>query len=371
MVLQFLRSIKLYQRLCCFVLFFLAASASFSAFYDECHFRELGVAGGWDPISFARMVDGTADRPYVYRQLLPTVANWADRMVPQSVKNRLYDRYFSSETPLRLNAMSDSPTARNRLYSFRYLIIYTLTFLFALLAVYFMYLVCAATGVPSPAGVLASIVVILLVPYMMVNTGFFYDYVELAFLALIFWISLKLDWWWAAPVAALGAWNKESFLFIIPTLYPIVRQRTSRRNTLFGIAVLSSICIVVYYSLRLRFAANPGSTVIVQWRDQLHFFTHLRTMFFSTQELYAVRVLSPFTVAPMALLLWTAWRGWRQLAPAIKRHGQIAAAINLPLYILFCTPGEVRDLSMLYIVFLLLLAANLTDWIERRSEQRL
>jgi hypothetical protein len=32
------------------------------------------------------------------------------------------------------------------------------------------------------------------------------------------------------------------------------------------------------------------------------------------------------------------------------------------LYFLFCNPGELRNFSLLYITFLLLLAANLTEW---------
>ena len=67
-----------------------------------------------------------------------------------------------------------------------------------------------------------------------------------------------------------------------------------------------------------------------------------------------------FTLIPLALLVWTVWRGWKLLPKPFQRHGQIAAAINLPLFFLFCQPGEMRDLSMLYIVFLLLLAMNIT-----------
>lgn len=74
-----------------------------------------------------------------------------------------------------------------------------------------------------------------------------------------------------------------------------------------------------------------------------------------------MRVPKAFTLVPMVLLLWTIWRGWRQLPAAIQRHGQVAAAINIPLYLLFCTPGELRDLSMLYVVLMLVLAANLSE----------
>jgi hypothetical protein len=56
------------------------------------------------------------------------------------------------------------------------------------------------------------------------------------------------------------------------------------------------------------------------------------------------------------------WRGWSHLPQVVHRHAQIAAAINFPLYFLFCWPGEMRNLSMLYLVFLLALAANLNEW---------
>jgi hypothetical protein len=65
----------------------------------------------------------------------------------------------------------------------------------------------------------------------------------------------------------------------------------------------------------------------------------------------------------MALLAWTFWRGWRYLPATVQRHALVAAVINIPLYLLFCWPGEIRNLSLLYIVFLLLLAVNLNHWI--------
>jgi hypothetical protein len=67
-----------------------------------------------------------------------------------------------------------------------------------------------------------------------------------------------------------------------------------------------------------------------------------------------------FSLPILALIAWTVWGGWRKLPVEMQRHAQIAAAINIPLFLLFCSPGEMRDFSMLYIVFLLLLAANLS-----------
>lgn len=353
----------LYWRVCLFVLFFVATSASFHGYYEQAHFFEAGMPGAWVPLSFERMVEGTAERPYVYRQLLPYTANLLDRVVPQSVKDDLYAR--EGKLPYAfITAIAFSPTAMNKVYFFRYLVVYLATFLSALLAVYAMYLVCMVLEMPQPVAAFASVVVILLVPYIQSGAGNFYDYPELAFMALAVWSALKFEWWWAIPIAALGAFNKESFLLVIPTLYPLFRLRSSRLSSMVGVGVLSAICAAIYLRLRVEFAHNPGSTVLWHLLDQLRYFQHPKMFLFASVDTYGMRVPQVFTLLPMALLVWTVWRGWQRLPSVIKRYGQIAAAINIPLYLLFCAPGEMRDLSLLYIVFLLLLAVNLRDWMD-------
>ena len=355
---------RLYYKACCFVLYFVAASASFNGYYGKWHFAEDGASGEDWRYHFEMMVDGTAHRPYVYRQLLPAAANWMDRAVPRSFETWLYN-YQGGGEEAHMNVVFDTATAENPTYFFRYLIFYIATFLFALLAVYAMYLVCRALKIPQPAAVFAPAIVILLVPYIESEGGFFYDYPELAFLALAVWIALKFDWWWMIPVAALGTWNKESFLLAIPTLYPLMRQRSSRMNAWLGVAVLCLVSVAVYTPIRMRFAHNPGSAMELHWHDQLNYYAHPLNLLFGTEITYGVLAIKAFTLVPMVLLGWTVWRGWRHLPIAIQRHGLIAAAINIPLYFLFCWPGELRNLSLLYVVFLLVLAVNLNQWIGR------
>ena len=353
---------RLYYRACTLVLFALAAAASFNGFYRQSHFSEAKVPGAWYRAEFQAMVDGTAYRPYVYRQMLPTIANRLDRTVPDSIKTRLYDRQGTYPSAY-INATAESPTASNKVYFFRYLFVYMATYIFAVLAVYAMYLVCTALNLPPAAAVFAPVIIILLVPFVMSGGGYFYDYPELAFLALAVWVALKFDWWWMIPLAALATWNKESFLLFIPTLYPIFRLRSSRLVSLVGVGVLCLVSLAVYFPIRLAFAHNPGSTVVFSWPDELQYLRHPRDLITLTKPIYDVPMLASYTIIPGLLFLWTALRGWRLLPSAIKRHGQIAAAINIPLYLLFVEPGKLRDLSMLYIVFLLLLAVNMKEWI--------
>jgi hypothetical protein len=125
------------------------------------------------------------------------------------------------------------------------------------------------------------------------------------------------------------------------------------------IAALAAVSLAVLLPIHLRFAHNPGGDTGVWWRGQLHFLFSAHNLFFATEETYGVRMLSASTVLPLALMLWTAARGWSGVPREMQRHACLAAAVNIPLYIFFCNPGELRNLSMLSIAALVLIAVNL------------
>jgi hypothetical protein len=300
--------------------------------------------------------------------MIPTVANWLDQAVPGSIKDRMYAREGKFPNAY-INAIAASPTAMNKVYYFRYLVVYFLTYLFALASVYAMYLLCTELGFPSPAAVFTPVIFILMLPYIQGAHGSSYDFPELTFFALAVFVVLKFDWWWVAPIAILAVWNKESFWAFLPTLYPFVRMRKSRLGSLVAVGTLFLLCMPTYLSIHLKFAKNPGGTVWFFLPDQIAQLMHPLSLIKLTQEVYGLPMLSAFTLLPGVLALWTIWSAWPHLSVAFKRHAQIAAAINVPLYVLFCVPGETRDLSMLYISLLVCLAVNLGNW-TRQSEHQ-
>jgi hypothetical protein len=201
---------NLYYRAILFFFFFVAAAASFNGFYNKWHFREAGACGSLPKAGFTAMVEGTADRPVVYRQLLPMLANSLDRLLPEHAKDWLFAVKSKAGIPLR-ERFFNSPVAQDRVYFLRYLTIYILSFLFAWISVYAMYMVGKSAGYAPSTAALAAIVMILLIPFFMSRGGYFYDYPELAFYALAVWMALNFDWWWMIPVVALATLNKESF----------------------------------------------------------------------------------------------------------------------------------------------------------------
>lgn len=353
---------RLYSRLAGFVLFFVAAAASFNGFYDKWHLREPGTAGGWAVAGIAGLLDGTAPRPYVYRQLVPTLANWLDAAAPEAFRQRAIAA-VSAHRQLQLA----SPLAEQPAYLLRYNFVYLLTFCFALVAVYAMYKVCQAGGAPAPVSLFAPVLMILLFPYLLCTGGYFYDYVELAFFALAFRLALGRSWWWLLPVALLGTWNKESFVLFVPTLYPLLRARMARKTALSALGAVLAVSCAVNIAVRLHFAGNAGGGVEWHFGEQLASLHHPLMLLFGYDKTYGLYALNGFSLLPLLLLGWTVWRAWPFFSQQMRQHAKIAALINLPLYVLFCAPRELRDLSMLYMVLLLAIAINLNREAERAA----
>ena len=352
-----MRSPQIFHRVCLLVLLVVVSASSFSAFYQKWHFREQGARGTDLIAEFDRMIDGTAHRPYIYRQLLPDFANGLARALPVDAIARRVPQRAKDRISVAFNLSSKK-------YPAQYLIFYIATYLFALFASVALYRVCVAADLAEPVAVFAAVVFMLLFPLFGVKGGYFFDYPELFFMAVAVWMALKLDWWWIIPVAALGTWNKESFLLFMFTLYPVFRRRHSRVSSLMGVGVLVAVCAAVYLPIRLHFAHNPGGTVEFHLKDQISFFLHpfqLDTWIDRTYDLMFPALSAPI---PMLLLIWTVWRGWRLLPYWVRRHALIAALINIPLFLLFCQPGEFRDLSMLDVSFLFIVAFNLQEWME-------
>ena len=351
----------IYSAVCLLLVFFIISAISFHGFFQKWHFREPGINYSLylycPPADFVSMMEGSAHRPYVYRQLLPMIANWIDSRVPESLKDKLYTK-SGLERRLQFEVLA-SPTAQSRAYFIRYIAVYMLGLLFAWIALCSLYQLCRTVGAPPAVAALSSVIFILLFPFLMSFGGYMYDFPELAFLALAAWMALRFDGWFLIPVVALATLNKESFLLFLPSLYPLLRTRASIRQSLLRLGTMIVASSAVFFWLHLRFRFNPGGVVETHLREQFFYFFNVGTWLYPSEVTYGLVLPPACNPIFLALVAWTVWRGWGLLPAYMKRHAQIAAIINVPLYFLFCLPGELRDLSFLYVALVLLIAANI------------
>ena len=345
------------RRLIYAALLFFTAASSFYGFYNKLKFRE-----GYKLVGFEAIVEGTANRPYIDRQLIPTVANWADRVAPQFLKTKLQNVSGDTVKGVYSSLFPSSPVAQNPTYSFRYFIFYMEVFLFAELAVFLLYLLCRAYGYAPHVSVAASCLLILLMPYIEIHGGGFYtDFSELAFLALAVLIAHRFHWVWLLPVALLGAFNKETYLLILIMLWPILSERFGNIRAAVQVAVTLAVAVPLDLAVRYHFRNNPGGTVEVHFADQMAFLVHPGNWLLKFGNVYGVFLPEMMTVIPIVLLALMVRHGWKRMPPSIRRHGIIGLSMNIPLYLAFSNPGETRDFSILFVVLLFLFAANLTE----------
>ena len=349
---------KMASLLLLFGFFYMVAAASHAGFMEKWALRD------GDAISFIGMVDGTTDKPFVYRQLLPTLAKTLQPILAESnsiffVKLR---KYF--EHNIDPNASFSKAVSANVYgYEYTYRVICLANFLALLSSLFILRQLALSYGYAQIESTLAPSVFILAFPYIQTVGGYFYDSVELAFFCCAILFSANGRLIPLATMAALATLNKETFIFIIPTLYPFLREKLSKTKTIINLILLVIICGSVNTYLKFIFQENGGGFV------EFHLWENLKTYimpssYFRYETTYGLPSPSQASIVTLALIFIITARGWQNIAPVWKQHLMIAIIINTPLFLAFCASGELRNLSMTFAGFTILIAAAIKTTIK-------
>lgn len=337
------------------VFYAVVAAAAFHGYYTKWFMSDFAR-----PQSLVAMLDGTAARPFVYRQLLPQAATILERSLPEGARVYLEHRFNSARGALRHPTGAD---AAKDGYIIRYRIVYCATFLSLFLALFALRSVCLSIGVSRAAATAAPAIFALMIPILQTRGGYFYDFPEVLAFALAARLAL------GGHVAALlllavpATANKESFLFYCLALVPLLTVRLSLRSaiaTALGAAFLSGI---TYLAIRQAYAANDGQNVIFQLFDNLAFYANPLNLFLFDQT-YGLPLFKGYGIVVLGWFAVLMIYGWRTVPGYIHQHLMLAAVINVPLLLLFGAEGEVRNLSMLYVATVALIAGALHRWLE-------
>ena len=197
-----------------------------------------------------------------------------------------------------------------------------------------------------------------MLPILETRGGYFYDYPELLAFSLALLFALR---GWAIPLILLAipaAMNKESFLFFSITLLPILLNRMSWLKAVATVGAAAVVSGATYVYVKSAYAHNPGGSTIFQLFDNIKFYANPVHLF--TLELsYGVAFFKGYSFVVLAWFAILIEYGWPRAPVAIRRHLGIAAIINLPLLLLLCAGGEMRNLSMVFVAVEILMACAL------------
>lgn len=341
-----------------FMLLFLVltvSAAGFNGFFIKWTLRD-----GDPNFGLEAYMEGTAKRPFAHRVLIPNLAKTVASAIPADAKEKLAKRLIERREIEKKYAQAEIPP--------KYVIEYYLTVIFAFLSLFALIwvlrsILCEVTG-DKVAGTLAALLFGLIIPYIEVLGGYFYDFPE--FLAFFLAVRLALSGRLIAlliltPIAEL---NKETFFFFLPTLFPFVRQRFDLKKSAAYILGAMFIAGVTYLFVLSRFAENTGA--MADWRiiDHAQDFFRINS-YFITDSIYGIALPSRMFITHIIYVVWIGRTAWKFLSDEWKLHVKIALVINGALYFMFVLPGELRDLGLLFMSLMILTAYFIRDVIRK------
>lgn len=326
-----------------FFAFFLAASITL-----DLQVRSWGPPQGNERFDLVHLLDGTAEKPWAFRVLVPFIVRNAHANLPDSVRDALSndrivmkvkERYWGQPTD-----GSEIPIQAEK-----YVLLVLLVFSAYMGLLYLLRaLTTEMVGTSSPFASFAPVGFALFLPLTFVNGAYFYDSFELLFIAAFVFCLRRHHVLPAALVVALATLNKESNLLLPVIFLPLFLLHKSRSAAikLFSVLQLSAAC--AYIVVRYVASANAGGAALFQLSSNMAFWSDLRSYFLFFGLYNAVipvpRGLNILTVSLVAILFcWNRQRDW------IFWSLIMAAGVSLPLFLLFCYHDELRNLSFCFI----------------------
>ena len=334
---------------------FLASAAAYNGYFTKWAFQD-----GNERMSLDRMLDGTAYRPFVYRQLVPQIAKFICKQRSDGVNaDYIKHRPYLPETFVRASL------ARDPRFSFTYRLVYYLSFASLFLCSILLYMVLRDAVSNRLAALIAVFISVLLMPIFMCNGGYFYDPVEWMFFAASFRIAQKHSPWWLLPLSAAATFNKESFLFFIPTLLPVLLSRFKKPMACGSLAVSMMIAIAVNIAVKHAYAMNPGCIMENHFIGNLSFYLNPHSYIMKEYN-YSIPFPQGFNIFYLLLLASVLVSAWKRTNKVFRATIILSALINIPLLIIFCYQDELRNLSIMFVPLAVLLAQFIAN-IDRKD----
>ncbi len=341
-----------------FAFFWIVAAAAFSGFAGK-----WGLRDGDPRFGVAAMLGMEAHKPFVYRQLVPDLARRLDGITPERIKEKVAKRFRPDEVFARSHPGS---THSER---FRYAIVYYLSFLSLLGSLFVLRRILLHFNVSPLAAVLAPTAFALSFPYLQTVGGYFYDTVELLFASLAFLLALRGRLLVLAALVLVATLNKETFFFLLPALYPLLRPHLARRTAWIAIGLLLLLAGLMNVALKLAYLDAVGGALEFHLASNVQAYLS-GSPYFRLETTYGVVGPARAFVGTLAVLGIVLWRAWPLAPRVLRRHVLICALVNLPLFLAFCASGELRNLSTAFTGLVLLVALLIDREASLRAGQR-
>lgn len=228
-------------------IFYTVAAASFNGFFVKWKFRDVEAFN-----SFEMMYDETAERPYVYRQMMLTIAKEIKSLTPKETQEKFINSLHPTDPntnyvfPKTFIEYYNTNTKIEPRFEMEYQIIYFMTFMFLFLSMFLIREIGIEVTDNSTAGTLTACIFAIIFPIFETVGGYFYDFGEIFFLCSAALLAIKGYWIAVILISPIAEYNKESFLFFIATLIPLIAIKTGYKKSFFVSAMAMLLSGLVY-----------------------------------------------------------------------------------------------------------------------------
>ena len=342
---------KIIKKLMLIFLILVVSAAGYCGFFLKWAFREDSPDWG-----IQAMLENSAKKPFIHRQLAPVIVKETVELFPEQTKEKLSKNLIEKKHIEKRFAQSDIPEK----YVLEYYLMFIICFLSFFAAIWILKNLLTEILQDKVAGTVGACLFALLFPFFEVLGGYYYDCIEVLFLFLAARFALHGNFIALFILAPLATWNKESFFFFLLTLYPLTRKNFDFKKSAAITLGTMFVAGLAYLYVKQMFINNPGDMADSRIIEHFENIFDLGS-YFLTDSIYGVPLPSRMFFLHIIYVVWIVKNYWHKLSDALKNHAKFALVVNGILYFLFVVPGELRDLSMLYLSLIILTSYFLQD----------
>jgi hypothetical protein len=291
-----------------------------------------GFGDSWRGATLEGMVQGTAERPYVYRILVPQIIGGIVRLTPallQDAVNQKLAVWLEDEAVRGLLAKPRMQGLYERpdLLYMRLVAGLVLMLLAAGYAVALYRLGSCLFPQQWALALFTPVIGLLIPPALMQPTVYLYDMAVLALSAACYCALATHRWRWYYFFFILACVNKETSLFMLLFYTLWFFPRLDTRRFIAHWAAQLALFVAIRGAIYRHFADNPGEFLKSDYRDW-----HINTLLAGYDAMALI-----IGLAAVFLLTFR----WNE-KPAFARYGLLILAMMGSAFFLFGRPGEYR-----------------------------
>jgi hypothetical protein len=153
------------------------------------------------------------------------------------------------------------------------------------------------------------------------------------------------------------------------TLYPLLSATFPKKKAALVTIISAFLCGCIYLYVSAQYAGNLGGAV------EYHFWDHVAwssqfSKWIDVRFVYGVYWFSGFAIFNILLIALVFKTAWKKIPQMWRTHIKFLLTINVPLYIFLCGQDEIRNFSMLYVGFVVMLSIFIDSKINPKQSDR-